>query len=208
MTNNTTEQPTQEIPYGYCQCGCGQRTNTIPETNRPRGRIKGQHFRYIRGHNARQSLIERFWRYVRADGPEGCWLWTGATASCGYGKLNINRRSVRAHRIAYELLVGPIPEGHLVLHKCNNPACCNPAHLTTGSHKDNTAYMMQCGRQRNRVFRGMDHARAKLTDDQVRAIRIDYDAGTTSIAQLAVQYHISESQCGRIVHRESWKHLP
>ena len=78
----------------------------------------------------RTPLADRFWTKVDKDGPGGCWLWTGATSTVGYGKvLGAEGRLVTAHRVAYEFLVGPIPEGCELDHLCRNRACVNPAHL-------------------------------------------------------------------------------
>lgn len=77
------------------------------------------------------SPIERFFKHVqKSDDPEGCWLWTGACfKSGGYGAFSVDKRPVRAHRWSYEHFVGNIPEGLYVCHKCDTPACVNPAHL-------------------------------------------------------------------------------
>lgn len=84
-----------------------------------------------------EGVEGRFWAKVDRKGDDDCWLWTGATYSEGYGILYTTPRpdkpgryrQVRAHRFAYELLVGPIPEGLVVDHLCRNPSCVNPAHL-------------------------------------------------------------------------------
>ena len=71
---------------------------------------------------------DRFWPKVRQDDETGCWNWVGNTSD-GYGALRIDRKMVKAHRFAYELLVGPIPDGLQLDHLCRNRACCNPGHL-------------------------------------------------------------------------------
>lgn len=65
-----------------------------------------------------------------------CWNWSGSTAK-GYGQIWVGGKVLRAHRVAYEAANGPIPEGMLVRHKCDNPLCCNPAHMELGTHDDN-----------------------------------------------------------------------
>lgn len=91
----------------------------------------------------------RFWTKVLPV-ESGCWEWQAGRNEHGYG-LFATRRSgrSRAHRVAYERFVGPIPEGLHVLHTCDNPPCVNPAHLFLGTVKDNSKDMMRKGRNRN-----------------------------------------------------------
>jgi hypothetical protein len=119
----------QTIPYGYCQCGCGERTTLYTETRRGRGgMVKGQPARFLLGHHSRRSGYTP--PGYRTDGPNGCWVWTGYTDPNGYGRLHLSRprRTVQAHRYVYEQLVGPIPEGLEMDHLCRNPSCVNPQH--------------------------------------------------------------------------------
>lgn len=85
---------------------------------------------------ALRALAERL--LAKADIGNGCWNWTGAL-SAGYGILarGWKKSPYKAHRLAYELFVGPIPDGHVVRHACDNPRCINPAHLITGTQRDN-----------------------------------------------------------------------
>lgn len=83
------------------------------------------------------TLEARFWAKVERRGPDDCWLWT-AGLNNGYGTIYGGRRSpLRAHRVAYELLVGPIPDGLTLDHLCRNRRCVNPAHLEPVSNREN-----------------------------------------------------------------------
>ena len=88
--------------------------------------------------------VARFWSKVQTG--DGCWKWDGAIASHGYGVLNVNGRIKRAHRVAWELLNGPIPERAVVLHSCDTPSCVNPLHLSIGTQAQNLADMWAKGR--------------------------------------------------------------
>jgi len=85
-----------------------------------------------------REVIERFWDKVGGEGPNNCWEWNGARSKNGYGRFWINGAGVHyAHRISYIMCSGPIPDGGLVLHRCDNPPCVNPEHLYLGNHSEN-----------------------------------------------------------------------
>jgi hypothetical protein len=88
-----------------------------------------------------------FWSRVdRTAGESGCWLWSGSLGTGGYGLCGHQKRVKRSHRIAWELTHGPIPDGMVVCHRCDNPPCCNPAHLFLGTLADNVRDMVAKGR--------------------------------------------------------------
>jgi len=90
----------------------------------------------------------RLWGKVDVAGADDCWEWRAALTGKGYGKIQWGRRYVNAHRVVYEHFHGPIPKGLLVLHRCDNRVCVNPAHLFVGTAKDNADDMMRKGRGR------------------------------------------------------------
>jgi len=119
----------------------------------------------------------RFWRLVTKGEPDECWPWRGATIRGGYGNFRETnpRRTVHAHRFAYELVCGPIPAGLMVLHTCDNPSCVNPSHLFVGTDADN----MRDKTAKGRTPHGEAHWRHKFTDTQVLEIRRLAAAGMT-----------------------------
>jgi hypothetical protein len=199
--------PFDEIPYGYCHCGCGELAPVAKKTHRAESAIKGQPRRFIAGHNARirtgltnaMKLIDMLQR----GKPDECWLWHRALDKRGYGKITTRGKTYAAHRVAYELEYGPIPEGLNVCHKCDTPACCNPAHLFVGTHADNVADKMAKGRQP----RGERNGVSKLKDADVLEIRRQHKAGKTMYA-IAKHFHVTSTMIKRIVSYQSWKHLP
>ena len=160
------------------------------------------------------SPEEHFWAHVeRVEG--GCWPWHGATAR-GYGTFTSRKLggTFRANRLAYTFARGPIPDGLHVLHECDNPPCCNPAHLFLGTHLDNVRDMVAKGRgakgeshgsrlHPERMLRGEEHPHAKLTDAQVAEIRATpRRRGVQRV--LARRFNVSEATVSMIVNGKVW----
>ena len=120
-----------------CACGCGETLEKYDKYGRAR--------KYKVAHNKTKRTIGEAYEKFVVKG-DGCWGWSGALCA-GYGSLRYRQKHYRAHRLSYELHVGPIPEGMYVLHKCDNRACSNPDHLFVGSQKDNMMDMVNKGRQ-------------------------------------------------------------
>lgn len=96
---------------------------------------------------SKAKSVERFWSRVdQSAGRLACWPWTGSTKEKGYGQTYFMGKVVRTHRLAFELENGPVPNGLMVCHFCDNPICCNPWHLTAATAKDNTQDMIHKGR--------------------------------------------------------------
>lgn len=139
----------------------------------------------------------RFWSRIRSGTDFQCWEWQGRSNPQGYGRY----AGMAAHRIAYELLTGPIPEGMVVRHKCDNPPCCNPRHLTVGTQAEN----MQDKVNRGRHAVGSESPRAKITE----TVALDILRNPDGLKQcdLAKRHGIAKSTVSMIRSGERWAHL-
>jgi len=154
----------------------------------------------------RVGVEKRFWRYVAKGQPvDSCWLWAGARQPKGYGTLNVEGKSVKAHRLSYELHHGPIPKGLHVLHRCDNPPCVNPAHLWAGTNMENIADKMAKGREPN--LKGEKHPLAMLTEADVKQIRALHAAGGLNYAQIGARFGVEKHVVGMVIRRETWRHV-
>lgn len=266
------------IPFGYCQCGCGQQTTISKHTSNRFGRVKDQPTRYISGHgpqppttdysvdeatdcwpwrrytdrygmprfvktingtvSARLVYFERsngpvpancevvqtcnnrlcinpshlvvrtatesFWLRVDKHAPNGCWEWQSTMNDRGYGVLRFQGLKGMAHRVAFELTNGPIPDGLCLLHRCDNPRCVNPAHLFLGTKGDNARDMVQ--KQRSLI--GERNHKAKITREQATEISRLYATGKYPQQRIAAQFGIGQGQVSKIVRRTEWHNLP
>lgn len=145
-------------------------------------------------------LEGRFWSKVDKSGE--CWLWTGGTNPKGYGKIKINGKWQLAHRVAYELQVGPIPPGLFACHHCDTPLCVRPEHLFLGTPRDNAHDMMAKGR--HAFVAGSNNPNARLTQQQVDEMRRLRKTGNYTFIQLGAMYGVSASTVGRIFRGNLW----
>lgn len=146
---------------------------------------------------------DRFWSHVTKT--DKCWLWNLSVDRKGYGQVRVGSRTMRAHRVAYELTHGPIGP-HFACHTCDNPRCVRPDHIFLGSNLDNVRDMDAKGRRRTVVYRGADHPNARLTEDDVRSIRAALAAGAT-IDEVANRYPVSCAAIGAISSGRTWRHV-
>lgn len=132
----------------------------------------------------------------------GCLEWTGTVDKDGYGRISVKRRNVRIHRYWYEKTTGPIPEGHVVCHKCDNPRCVEPSHLFLDTHAGNVADKVDKKRQAT----GEGNGNVKVTEAIVRLIRADHASGARQV-DLALKYQLHQTTISQIVLRKTWQML-
>lgn len=155
------------------------------------------------GQPRKPTVEERFWAKVDKDTPSGCWMWTAHRNQWGYGVFSgEGRRLILAHRFSFRATQGPTPEGKIVCHTCDNPACVNPAHLYLGTHWDNAQDCVRRGRRPRQD--GERNYNAKVTQRQVKEIRKRYANGE-GILGLAAEYPVGKSQIYSIVKGQAWR---
>lgn len=144
-----------------------------------------------------EKTVRRFWdKVLKPIGLDGCWEWTGAKTTRGYGMLGLgNRKTAEVHRISWKIHRGEIPEGVCVCHRCDNPGCVNPEHLFLGTKSDNRADAMMKGR-----LQKLDDRKEKEIED------LYYSRSKISQKRLAKIFGVSQSTIGRITRVKSGNH--
>lgn len=172
------------VPYGYCHCGCGRKTNLATTTRPALGVVKGEPVRFCQGHGRRKSGAE----YVEQDcgHTSPCWVWQLAVSG-GYGMCGRDGKMWGAHRWYYVQAHGPVPDGLQLDHLCRNRLCVNPDHLEPVSQAEN-------------VRRG---ANTKLTRAEARAIR----ASVEDAREVARKYGVDRNYVYMIRNGRSWREV-
>lgn len=167
--------------------------------------------------STRSFILVRFEKYLVHEPMSGCWLWSRSVDDSGYGKVSMPGGGWdRAHRLSFQVHIGPIPPNLFVLHKCDTPACANPDHLYAGTKSDNAWDRERRGRGNHP--KGEDHAarripglhagtkngRSKLTPRLVRELRSLHASGV-AVKVLRMQFGLSDTAVYDIVNRKLWK---
>lgn len=153
----------------------------------------------------REILFQRISAKI-AKSPAGCWEWTGTKNRCGYGMvwLSVGLRNEGAHRAMYVLVFGELPEGLIVMHKCDNPACVNPDHLKAGTNAENAKDAAIKGRTFRSI--GSKSGKAKLTEGlALQAMRLV--AAGSAFKEVAARFGVSHFCLRRVKDGSRWPHL-
>jgi hypothetical protein len=161
------------------------------------------------------TLEVRFWaKVIIPENPDDCYLWTAYKNKDGYGCIStgIKRGATDlSHRISWLLEHGTLPKkesGLEICHSCGNRSCVNPRHLRLGTHQDNMDDLfVRSDRGILTRKRGSSHGRAKFTEDQIRLVRRQFDAGSKTVTQLAREYSVNYKTMNDIVLRNHWKQV-
>ncbi len=181
-----------------CVCKmCGKHSYLFPS------RVKSGYGTFCSKACQHAPLEQRFWMSLGRKAPSGCILWNGHITKDGYGRIRDRGTCRLAHRVAYELMVGKIPEDLIIRHSCDNKICINPTHLLLGTQIDNVADR----EERKRTAIGAANGKAKLNSALVTELRARYAAGGITQQDLASEYGIPGGTIGAIINHLTWKHV-
>jgi hypothetical protein len=156
------------------------------------------------------SDIARLWNFIDRRGQDECWPWKGARNRQGYGCFGLQGDNYQAHRVAYLVMTGKDPGSLALMHSCDNPPCCNAAHLAPGTDKENSCDATKKGLNKppDPKFhtRGERHPLSTMTALQVLEIRERHAAGARA-CDLARAYETTPQNICIIVQRKNWTHI-
>jgi len=150
------------------------------------------------------TLAERLLARVEYEPNTGCWLWSGASSREGYGHIRDSGRVTLAHRASYKVHREPPPAGVQVCHKCDTPACVNPAHLFLGTNAENAADRNRKGRARGGANKGPAHPLSRLSVADIARIRVLAASRIQPQRLIAAQYGISQGHVSAILNGRRW----
>lgn len=148
-----------------------------------------------------KTIDERFWEKVAVGSNEDCWPWLAALTHDNYGRFSVDGGQVMSHRMAWILTNGKLEPNICVCHSCDNPPCCNPAHLWLGRHQDNQRDMAHKKRRSGTI-----NGRSILKETDIPRIISLRENGLT-YTDIAKKYAVSKHTIGRIIRGEGWTHI-
>lgn len=151
-------------------------------------------------------VIARFLSCSSLSDDDRCWQWHGLENTNGYGRFSYKDSHVLAHRLAFRIFVGAIPDGMVVCHKCDNRKCVNPHHLWLGTQSENLRDAVRKGRMHRPDTTGENNGNTPLTWEKVRAIRAMADSGSKRF-MLAKVFNVSPSTIANIIKHETWREV-
>lgn len=157
----------------------------------------------MRKERRKVPVEDRFWEKVDKSSESECWLWTGYFHYRGYGLLSVRDKQKYAHRLSYEIAFGEIPEGLHVLHKCDNPPCCNPNHLFVGTPKINMQDKVLKGRQRKGETSPTHILKMEQVSEIKRLAELGKNAGLSQ-RTIAKHFGVNQSVVSRIKNTKAW----
>lgn len=150
-------------------------------------------------------VVERFRRKIGRPDSNGCLPWLGGITARNRPAFWLNGKTEYAHRIAWLIFRGPIPDGLCVCHTCDNPLCVNPTHLFLGTLADNHDDMARKGRRAS--FVGSKNSQSKLCDFDVKLMRALHFQNGASMRSISFRFGVSPSVAQRAITSKTWKHL-
>lgn len=181
------ENAPEDAPYGYCWCGCGEKTKLASATAVMYNRLKGEPIRHVGKH--RRSTPENYHELQDHGYDTPCWIWQGAVNGDGYPVCSHDLQKSRfVYRLNYERKYGPLPQGYEIHHKCRVRPCVNPDHLLPVTHKQN-----------NRL-----NPHVKLTEAKASEIRRLRENTGASYASIAQTFGVSRGTIAKVIQGRTW----
>lgn len=187
-----------------CQCDCGvlatvTHNSLMKGCTRSCGCLRREMLRRERG----GPVAQRFEKYVMPEPNSGCHIWIGNRPDGRYGRFWVAGNGLLAHRAAWQLFRGPIPDGLAVLHRCDNPPCVNPGHLFLGTFQDNSDDMLSKGRSAwgDRCWK------ARIDMEDAAGVIAMYEAGGSRQSDIAARFGLTQSTVSKIIRGDTWRGL-
>lgn len=158
-------------------------------------------------HKIDQKVIDRFFSRFEQGEKEKCWEWQGGQGNNGYGRLKINKKNFKAHRISFALFNGYLDSSKVCCHSCDNPVCVNPHHLWLGTHLENMKDRDKKGRCKSDHLFTQTLKTRKLTQEDVIWMRANYSPNTWSVNKLAKKFQVCRNTIQQALKGKTWKSI-